>query len=130
MPWHLSRRAWLQLTGLGSLAASALTGARVSGQHNAHPAGVPESHHAHVMGTVGRVPTVAFNPTSFLRTWNFSELPPDERSKFYREMPRHDGTLFREYEIYSYDREIEIGGMIDDDLLQYRFQFRQLRLIG
>jgi FtsP/CotA-like multicopper oxidase with cupredoxin domain len=55
------------------------------------------------------VPSTAFDPTRFLRTWNFSDLPPDERAKFYRETPRPDGTLLREYEIFSYDRQIEIA---------------------
>jgi FtsP/CotA-like multicopper oxidase with cupredoxin domain len=109
MGWRLSRRSWLQATGLGSLAGSVLTAARLRGQHANHQAGVPESHQSHSMGTVGRVPSSDFNPTAFLRTWNFSELPPSEREKFYRETPRPDGTLFREYVIQSYDREIQIA---------------------
>jgi manganese oxidase len=109
MSWRLSRRSWLQLTGLTSLAGSVFTGARLSGQHAAHQPGVPEAHLSHAMGPVGRVPTTAFNPTTFLRTWNFSDLPPSERAKFYRETPRPDGTLFREYEIHAYDREVEIA---------------------
>jgi FtsP/CotA-like multicopper oxidase with cupredoxin domain len=109
MAWRLTRRSWLQFTGLGSLAGSVLAGRRLAGQGHTHRDGVPESHHSHAMGTVGRVPTTAFNPTRFLRTWNFSDLPPGEREKFYRETPRPDGTLFREYEIYSVDREIEIA---------------------
>jgi FtsP/CotA-like multicopper oxidase with cupredoxin domain len=105
MEWHLSRRSWLQLTGLGSLAGSLVAGSRLDG----HQSEVPESHQAHAMGTVGRVSPAAFDPTAFLRTWNFSELPPLERAKFYRETPRPDGTMFREYEIQSYDRQIEIA---------------------
>jgi manganese oxidase len=61
------------------------------------------------MGTVGRVAPVALGPSAFLRTWNFSDLPAGERAQFYRETPRADGSLFREYEIHSYDREIEIA---------------------
>jgi FtsP/CotA-like multicopper oxidase with cupredoxin domain len=61
------------------------------------------------MGTVGRVPSDPFNPARFLTSWNFSDLPEAERSKFYRETPRPDGTLLREYEIYATDREIEIA---------------------
>ena len=61
------------------------------------------------MGTVGRVPFDAFNPTRFLKTWNFSDLAPDQRAKVYRETPRPDGTMLREYEIFSVDREIEIA---------------------
>jgi manganese oxidase len=61
------------------------------------------------MGTVGRVPIAQFDVTGFLRSWNFSDLPPDERARFYRETRRSDGSMFREYEIHSYDREIEIA---------------------
>src|SRR5918996_744337 len=109
MAWHLSRRSWLHLTGLGSLAGSVLAGSRLAAQHAGYRSEIPESHQAHAMGTVGRVPTTTFNPTRCLRTWNFSELPPTERARFYRETPRPDGTLLRECEIHSYDREIEIA---------------------
>jgi FtsP/CotA-like multicopper oxidase with cupredoxin domain len=61
------------------------------------------------MGTVGRVGNDAFRPTPFLRAWNFSDLPPAERAAVYRETPRPDGSLLREYEIYAVDREIEIA---------------------
>jgi FtsP/CotA-like multicopper oxidase with cupredoxin domain len=63
----------------------------------------------HAMGPVGRVSGAVVNPMVFLRTWNFSELPPEERSRFYRETARPDGTLLREYEIFAVDREIEIA---------------------
>jgi manganese oxidase len=106
---HLSRRSWLQLTGLGSLAASVIASRRLAGQTASSAAAHAAPHHQmHVMGPVGRVAPAALDPTRFLRTWNFSDLPPDERSKFYRETPRPDGTLLREYDIYAYDREIEI----------------------
>ena len=61
------------------------------------------------MGTVGRVTTDVLNPTAYLRSWNFSELPVDERSRVYRETARPDGTLLREYDIVAADREIEIA---------------------
>jgi FtsP/CotA-like multicopper oxidase with cupredoxin domain len=67
------------------------------------------AHSAHAMGPVGRVSTSAFHPTQFLRTWNFSDLPPDRRAEFYRESPRPDGSLLREYQFYGVDREIEIA---------------------
>src|SRR5688572_2299563 len=105
--WELSRRSWLQATGLASLAGSLVGGARLAGRENGlatHPA-----HGAHVMGTVGRMAPDGFAPSVFLRHWNFSELPADERAKFYRETPRPDGTLLREYEIFAADREIEIA---------------------
>ena len=61
------------------------------------------------MGTVGRVSTDVFNPTAYLRAWNFSDLAADDRAKFYRETPRPDGTMLREDELYAADREIEIA---------------------
>jgi FtsP/CotA-like multicopper oxidase with cupredoxin domain len=66
-------------------------------------------HSAHAMGPVGRVSTSALDPTSFLRSFNFSHLPEAQRSRFYRESPRPDGSLLREYEILAVDREIEIA---------------------
>ena len=61
------------------------------------------------MGTVGRMTPNGFSPSTFLRTWNFGDLPPTERERFYRETLRPDGTMLREYEIFSADREIEIA---------------------
>jgi manganese oxidase len=103
----LSRRSWLQVTGLGSLAGGAIGVARLKGQQlgvAAHP-----SHTSHVMGPVGRTSDALFNPSTFLRSWNFSHLPSNERSRFYRETPREDGTFLREYELFAVDREIEIA---------------------
>jgi len=59
--------------------------------------------------TLLRSITDLFDPSGFLRAWNFSNLAPDKRSRFYRETPRPDGTLLREYEIIAVDREIEIA---------------------
>ena len=104
---RLTRRSWLRATGLASLAGSFIGGARLKGQGNRlahHP-----PHDAHVMGTVGRVAPGGFSPSTFSRTWNFGGLPPAERAKFYRETRRPDGTMLREYEIFSADREIEIA---------------------
>jgi FtsP/CotA-like multicopper oxidase with cupredoxin domain len=61
------------------------------------------------MGAVGRVATEAFNPTTFLRAWNFSDLPAERRGKYYHETPLPDGSLLREYELVAVDREIEIA---------------------
>jgi FtsP/CotA-like multicopper oxidase with cupredoxin domain len=63
----------------------------------------------HGMGTVGRVDTARFDPGSFLRAWNFSDLPANERARFYRETVRPDGSRVREYEFVAVDREIEIA---------------------
>lgn len=105
-----SRRTWLRATGLASLVGSLGMARRLSGQ------GVPAAHGAahlahgsHAMGTMGRTAPDGFNPSTFLTTWNFNDLPPEERSKFYRETPRPDGSLLREYEIFATDREIEIA---------------------
>lgn len=103
----LSRRSLLRLAGLGAAAGTArLGGARLSGQ--GQPAGAM-LHAAHTMGPVGRVSTEAFDPAVFTRSWNFNQLPPAERARFYRETDRPDGTLLREYELIAVDREIEIA---------------------
>src|SRR5919106_761055 len=109
MPWRLTRRSWLQLTGLGSMVGSVFAASRLSGQTPPHTTHGRPNHQSHVMGTVGRVSADAFNPMAYLRSWNFSDLAPEERAKFYRETPRPDGTLLREYEIFAADREIEIA---------------------
>ena len=72
-----TRRSWLRLAGLGTAATAGLftarnlAGQQKSGAYNAM------SHGSHAMGPVGRVSTEGFNPTTFLRSWNFSDLPPD-----------------------------------------------------
>jgi manganese oxidase len=108
MAWELTRRSWLNLAGLSSLASALVGGKRVLGQSPA-VGGTLQAHHSHSMGTVGRVSDGVLNTTSYLRSWNFSDLPPAERAKYYRETPRPDGTLLREYEFFAIDREIEIA---------------------
>jgi manganese oxidase len=58
---------------------------------------------------VGSFSKAAFDPNAYLRSFNFSELAEPERSRYYRETPRPDGSLLREYDIYAVDREIEIA---------------------
>ncbi len=108
----LSRRNLVKLFGLGTAGG----GLAVALQSRAGAAGAAaplapdlERHAGHAMGAVGRVDTSIFDPTTFLRSFNFSELPPEKRSRFYRETPRDDGSLLREYEIFAVDREIEIA---------------------
>ncbi len=105
-----SRRSWLQLAGLGSVAGgmTALVRSRVAGQELS---GATDAyrHQGHALGVVGRVSTESFDPTVFMRSWNFNHLPPAERSRFYRETARPDGSMLREYEIFAVDREIEIA---------------------
>jgi FtsP/CotA-like multicopper oxidase with cupredoxin domain len=104
---HMSRRALLKLAGLGTAAGTATYGTRgVSGQAGPHDT---MQHAAHAMGPVGRVSTKQFDPTIYLRSWNFSDLPAAERDRFYKETRRSDGTLFREYQLIAVDREIEIA---------------------
>jgi FtsP/CotA-like multicopper oxidase with cupredoxin domain len=98
----------LNLAGFGSLAGG-LVGAARSASGQAPQPRPAHAHDNHAMGTVGRVAADAFNPMTYLRSWNFSELPAPERAKYYRETPRPDGTLLREYEIFAVDREIEIA---------------------
>src|SRR5215213_1203384 len=103
----ISRRGLLKLAGLGTTAgAAALATARVAGQ--AQPLDTMQ-HAAHLAGPVGRIGPEGFDPTLYTRTWNFSHLPPEERGRFYRETPRPDGSLLREYELVAVDREIEIA---------------------
>lgn len=103
---NLTRRLLLKLAGIGSLAAGAgVVGKRVSAQDSA----AVHMHDSHAMGVVGRVSTRAFNPSTFLRSWNFSDLPAEQRAKYYRESLRPDGTWLREYDFYAVDREIEIA---------------------
>src|SRR5688572_22789981 len=106
--WRLTRRSWFRATGLASLAGGVATSARLAGQgtistgSGAAPHG---AHSFHAMGTVGRVSKESFDPVGFLRSWNFSHLSSTERARFYRETPRPDGSLLREYEIFAVDRE-------------------------
>ena len=95
----LSRRRLLQLVGAGGV------GAAVDGSSGALP--VHDS--AHSMGVVGRVDTSVFDPAVFMESWNFSDLPEPERSRFYTETEQSDGSMLREYRIVAIDREIEIA---------------------
>jgi FtsP/CotA-like multicopper oxidase with cupredoxin domain len=105
----LTRRSWLRLAGLGTAAAAAFfRPRRVAGQQPPGSYGAM-SHAAHAMGPVGRISPDGFNPTTFLRSWNFSNLPPEHRARYYRETSRADGTLLREYRMVAVDREIEIA---------------------
>jgi FtsP/CotA-like multicopper oxidase with cupredoxin domain len=104
----VTRRSLLRLAGLGSAASALFLGTkRLSGQPPQGDAVL--EHSAHAMGTVGRVADDGFKPSAFLRAWNFSDLPDAQRARFYKETPRADGTLFREYQMVAVDREIEIA---------------------
>src|SRR4051812_23172583 len=105
----VSRRSWLRLASLSSAAAATLFGARRLAGQEAHASHGAMQHAGHAMGPVGRVSTDGFNPANYTRAWNFSDLPPDRRARYYKETPRDDGTLLREYDIVAIDREIEIA---------------------
>ena len=99
--WKLTRRSWLRATGLGSLAGSLAAGSRLAGQQ-AHNGGQSAgAHQNHAMGTVGHVATDGVDPTAYLRAWNFSNLPPNERAEFYRETPRPDVRTCRWRRLWS-----------------------------
>ena len=107
---RLSRRSWMKFAGVGSLAAgSAAVRGLTAAQSVAMPMRSGMAHAGHSMGTVGRVSTERFDPMAYLKSWNFSHLPPPERERFYRETLRPDGTRLREYEIFAVDRELEIA---------------------
>src|SRR6185503_11161179 len=105
----LTRRGVLGLaTSAGSaLGLSWLGRPGLQAQTAAGAAGV-YGHAAHASGPVGRVSPDGFNPSLFLRSWNFSDRGPAERGRYYRETQRPDGSLLREYELVTVDREIEI----------------------
>ena len=104
----LTRRSWIRLAGFGTAAAGLLRSATVRGaQGTAHTPAM--EHAAHTMGPMGTADLSRFNPSDFLRASNFSNLPPAERSRYYKETARPDGTMLREYEIVAVDREIEIA---------------------
>ena len=109
MDWKLTRRSWLQAAGFGSLVTGATTWTRAVTGQALTPAVAHGAHGGHLAGTVGRVDPVSFDPSRFVRSWNFNALTPDAQSRFYRETTRPDGTFLREYEIYAVDREIEIA---------------------
>src|SRR5262245_49814590 len=101
---NLTRRSWLQAT-LAAVAGGTAV-AQQAGEDRSREA---LAHANHSMGTVGRVGTDVFDPSAYLRAWNFSNIPDADRGKFYRETPRPDGTKLREYELFSVEREIEIA---------------------
>lgn len=63
----------------------------------------------HGMGVSGEYGDDGLNPMEYLETWNFNNLPPEERAKYYRETPLGNGSLLREYWIYAEDKDIEVA---------------------
>ena len=79
-----TRRSWLRATGLASLAGSFVGGVRLVGQGSRQALHPP--HDARVMGTVGSTTPDLFDPSTYLRTWNFGELSPAERAQFHKKV--------------------------------------------
>jgi FtsP/CotA-like multicopper oxidase with cupredoxin domain len=109
MKWTLSRRAWMQAAGLGSVLTGAAAWTRALAGQGTDTRDAHAAVHGHGLGPVGRVDSAAFDPVRFLRSFNFNHLPEGERRRFYRETFRADGSMLREYEIFAVDREIEIA---------------------
>lgn len=61
------------------------------------------------IGATGEYQTDDFDPTEFLTTWNFNNLPQEERAKYYKETALDDGTMLREYTFFIQDKEIEVA---------------------
>ena len=72
-------------------------------------AAAPLAHTVHNAGPVGRVSTERFDPGAYLKSFNGSHLPAGDRARFYKETPRPDGSLLREYRVVAVDRELEIA---------------------
>src|SRR3989338_7792369 len=60
-------------------------------------------------GMIGDYKNDDFDPTAFLPRWNFNDMAPDERTKYYNETKLDDGSLLREYWIEAIDKEIEVA---------------------
>jgi manganese oxidase len=61
------------------------------------------------IGATGEYQSDDFDPTEFLTTWNFNNLPQEKRAKVYRETRLRDGTMLREYTFIAQDEEIEVA---------------------
>ena len=60
-------------------------------------------------GISGEYTKEDFDSAQYLTSWNFNNLPPKEREKYYKESNRKEGSILREYWITAEDREIEIA---------------------
>ena len=60
-------------------------------------------------GIIGEYTSEDFDAMQYLTTWNFNNLPLEERKKFYKESKLPDGKTLREYWIFAEDKEIEIA---------------------
>ena len=60
------------------------------------------------IGITGNYEKEAFDQTTYLTTWNFNNLPPEEREKYYKEIKVENKTT-REYWIFAEDKNIEVA---------------------
>lgn len=67
-----------------------------------------DAHAGYFSGSYGDDP-IGIDPTEYLSTWNFNNLPPGARNELYRETRLEDGRRLREYWISAVNREIEIA---------------------
>ncbi len=74
------------------------------------------------LGTAGNFTTQDFNPTVYLKSWNFNNLPETERKKYYRETNLSDGTKLREYWFFAEDKKIEVAPGVFFDAWTYNDQ--------
>lgn len=61
-----------------------------------------------MVGEVGKN-AIGIDPMEFLTTWNFNNLPEQERKNYYEESKGEDGSLLREYWLYTEDKNIEVA---------------------
>ncbi|GEM_PF-298511 len=87
------------------LVAFALLSAPVQSHGEGHKMTIEAAH----IGTVGEINFSKFDPSVYLTTWNFNNLPADQRANYYQEKVRADGTLLREYWIYAQDDTVEVA---------------------
>ncbi len=74
------------------------------------------------LGVVGEYAPDGFDPTNYLKSWNFNDLPALERKKFYKETGLPDGTMLREYWFYAVDKKIEVAPGVFFDAWTYNGQ--------
>ena len=83
--------------------------AQTAGMASMHTSGASTAEAA--FGPVGQAEPegIGIDPGLYLTSWNFSNLPAEERSHFYRETALGGGRRLREYWIVAQNKEIEIA---------------------
>lgn len=114
---ELGRREFLKtgaMMGTGLALGSALTRAAGAQEPESRPASTEAGHDfphkAGLMGAEGDIAmdgTEPLNPMDYLTAFNQCQF--DRHRDWYKETPLPKGGLLREYEIFAYEREIEIA---------------------